>query len=306
MGIDSQLYLGADNRYQLREYQRKANIQKLADTDLLSVDTPERVKKRLARVSKNPLAQMMIAEYQKTTTGHTDPLSNSEFQQLVQERILGMNDLMPVSYLEYALRVSQSVGRVNVRSNSRRIIGYGTGSMVSPRLLITNNHVLSNIGQSQYSQIEFNFQSSLNGEMRPSQIFDLDPDTFFLTDPKLDYTIVAVKDNLDSPTSLSSIGWNRLIEEEGKVVIGEYVNIIQHPSGEPKQLALRENQVVDLLDDFLHYLTDTAPGSSGAPVFNDQWELLGIHHSGVPQRDSQGNILTIDGGIWRQSMGESR
>ena len=71
--------------------------------------------------------------------------------------------------------------------------------------------------------------------------------------------------------------------------------IIQHPSGERKQLALRENQVVDVLDNFLHYRTDTSPGSSGSPVFNDQWEIVALHHSGVPKKDAQGRILTKDG-----------
>ena len=51
------------------------------------------------------------------------------------------------------------------------------------------------------------------------------------------------------------------------------MSIIQHPSGERKQLALRENQVVDVLDNFVHYRTDTSPGFSGSPVFNDQWEI---------------------------------
>jgi endonuclease I len=88
------------------------------------------------------------------------------------------------------------------------------------------------------------------------------------------------------------------------VLLGEYVSIIQHPNGEPKQLALRENQLIDLLPDFLHYRTDTAPGSSGSPIFNDQWEIVGLHHSGVPKRDADGNILSRDGKIWTQDMGE--
>ena len=39
-------------------------------------------------------------------------------------------------------------------------------------------------------------------------------------------------------------------------------------------LALRENQIVDLLEQFLHYRTDTEPGSSGSPVYNDQWQIV--------------------------------
>jgi endonuclease G, mitochondrial len=64
--------------------------------------------------------------------------------------------------------------------------------------------------------------------------------------------------------------------------------------------------VVDLLDNFLHYLTDTAPGLSGSSVFNDRWELVALHHSGVPARDERGNILTIDDKIWQPNLGESR
>ncbi|MGL4649089.1 MAG: trypsin-like peptidase domain-containing protein, partial [Caldilineaceae bacterium] len=28
------------------------------------------------------------------------------------------------------------------------------------------------------------------------------------------------------------------------------------------------------------YLTDTLPGSSGSPCFNDRWEVVALHHSG--------------------------
>src|SRR5262249_16458385 len=81
------------------------------------------------------------------------------------------------------------------------------------------------------------------------------------------------------------LGWNRAMDGDDPVLVRQYVNIIQHPQGRPKQVALRDNQVIDLLDDFLHYRADTEPGSSGAPVFNDFWELVGLHHSGVPRRD---------------------
>ena len=90
------------------------------------------------------------------------------------------------------------------------------------------------------------------------------------------------------------------------MLIGECLNIIQHPNGELKQVALRENQLKDILPQFLHYHTDTAPGSSGSPVFNDQWELVALHHSGVPRTDGQGRYLTRDGAVWEPSMGEQR
>ena len=38
---------------------------------------------------------------------------------------------------------------------------------------------------------------------------------------------------------------------------------------------------------------------------SDQWELVGLHHSGVPKREG-GEIMAIDGKIWQPAMGESR
>ncbi len=220
------------------------------------------------------------------------------------ERVLGTNDLMGVQFLENGLAVSRPVARIHINSSQGTLEGYGTGSMVSSRLLLTNNHVLETANSARRSQAEFNFETGADGQLEPSVFFDLAPDEFFLTDPELDYTLVAVRE-VPIP-SLARFGWLRLIEDQGKLMVGEWVNIIQHPNGEPKQLALRENQIIDELEQFLHYKTDTAPGSSGSPVFNDQWEIVALHHSGVPDRDPQGRILTTDGRVWQRWMGEHR
>ncbi|MFF9803079.1 trypsin-like serine peptidase, partial [Streptomyces rochei] len=98
-------------------------------------------------------------------------------------------------------------------------------------------------------------------------------------------------------------GWNRLSARLGKLVIGERVNIVGHPSGRLKEVALRDNTLQVRLDDFLHYRTDTEPGNSGSPVFNDQWEVVALHHSGVPRTDEQGRILRKDGEVWSEGDG---
>ena len=110
-------------------------------------------------------------------------------------------------------------------------------------------------------------------------MFRLDPDRFYLADKELDFALVAVAAD---PADLAHFGLNRLLDAEGKAVVGEFVTIVQHPKGEKKQISLRENRVVDVLDSFLHYETDTESGSSGSPVFNDQWEVVALHHACVP------------------------
>ena len=156
------------------------------------------------------------------------------------------------------------------------------------------------------SYVQFNYQAGLDGLPLAPETFSLDPQRFFVTDEALDFTLVAVKPASIAAVELAVFGVLPLIEQEGKVILGEFVNVVQHPNGEPKQLALRENEVVDLLEDFLHYETDTSPGSSGSPVFNDQWEVVALHHSGVPKTDEAGNYVAIDGTAWEPGRGENQ
>jgi V8-like Glu-specific endopeptidase len=168
--------------------------------------------------------------------------------------------------------------------------------------MLTNNHVLDSAATAGASRVEFDFQEGVDGRLLSSISVDFDPATFFTTDKALDFALVALKGDMSKVTSF---GWNGLSAAEGKVIAGEYVSIIQHPSGERKQVALRENRIVDVLPEYLHYHTDTAPGSSGSPVFNDQWEVVALHHSGVPKKDAEGRILTTDGKVWAKSMGDN-
>ena len=52
---------------------------------------------------------------------------------------------------------------------------------------------------------------------------------------------------------------------------------------------------MDIFDDFIHYSTDTMPGSSGSPVFNDEWMVVSLHHSGVPDPNKPGQFISNEG-----------
>lgn len=282
-------------RFVERQPARDEHLVKLRSGAVLDADTPDRVRQRVTRVAR------MVIETEGTATSASGQPSAAT--QAALERIMGKNDLMSVRYLELALRVARTVGRVHVKAGDGSHRGYGTGFLVSPRLLLTNNHVLDSAASAGASRVEMDFQENVDGRLLTSTFFSFDPATFFATDKGLDFTLVALKGD---PAKGKPFGWNGLSAAEGKVIVGEYVSIIQHPSGERKQIAIRENRIVDVLESFLHYQTDTSPGSSGSPVFNDQWEIVALHHSGVPKKDAQGRLLTRDGKVWTQDMGEQQ
>jgi endonuclease G len=222
------------------------------------------------------------------------------------ERIINGNDLMPINYLDRGVDAAKSVGRISVVNANGQTIGFGTGFMVSPRLLLTNNHVFPNAQTAAKSFIRFNYQLDREGTKTVGDDFDLDPQTCFITNTRLDFSIVAVKEKSGTGAPLSSYGFVRLDARPGKTLDAQFLTIIQHPSGERKQIAIRENQLIKTMDDFLWYVTDTAPGSSGSFVANDSWQVVALHHSGVPAKDDQGRILTIDGAIADASTDDSK
>lgn len=224
------------------------------------------------------------------------------------ERVLGTSDLLEVVFLQAALAVARTVARVRVNGATGVLRGYGTGFMVSPRLLLTNWHVLPTPDVAAVSTAEFGFETRLGeGAPQAGATFKLEPTKFFLAEEALDYALVAVAPIGSAGKMLAEFGFNRLIDNDTDLITkGQFANIIQHPSGQPKQLAFRQNEIVGKVDDFLQYRTDTAPGSSGAPVFNDQWQVVALHHAGVWATNEAGQILAVDGSVWTEAMGDDR
>jgi endonuclease G len=211
---------------------------------------------------------------------------------LVLEKIINTADFVGIRYLEEGVAASRAVCRLDIRDDAGRDIGYATGSLVSPRLLLTNHHVLPSADVARVSAAEFNYQDGIDGKPLAPQLFQLDPDTFFINDETRDFALVAVD---ASEQNLAPFGLNRLIEAQGKAIVGDFVTIVQHPRGEKKQIALRDNRIVDELEFFLHYEADTEPGSSGSPVFNDQWEIVALHHASVPTPEHGADTFLNEG-----------
>jgi endonuclease G len=283
----------AGRRWKERAHVREETLAKIRAGKALETESDERIQKRIDRLAENNKKANAAVERALVL-----PTAHKLVQAIGMERVIGRSDFLDINFIELALAVARFVGRINIRTAQGRSIGYGTGFMVSPRLLLTNNHVLESAAVAQHSLVEFDYQNDRAGRPLPIAGFRLEPATFFMTNKNLDFSLVAVSDVSLDGTTLQRYGWNRLIADQGKALKGEPLNIIQHPRGDAKQIVLRSNELVDLFEHYAHYVTDTEPGSSGSPVFNDQWEVVALHHSAVPKTDDQGNYIANDGTIW--------
>jgi V8-like Glu-specific endopeptidase len=77
--------------------------------------------------------------------------------------------------------------------------------------------------------------------------------------------------------------------------------VIGHPGGSAQpQFSLQDNILLDYDHRVLHYRSPTEGGSSGSPVSDDEWRLIGLHHAGgtgVPQLNQAGGTYAANEGI---------
>jgi endonuclease G, mitochondrial len=273
------------------------------------LDTKDRLAKRANRLVE-ALREGLPSESYDTNEELRAVVNRPDFEademdNVTYERIIGMTkDFLAIRFFEDGRRASRSVCRIVTKLDGARV-SYGTGFLVSPRLLLTNHHVLPSSDMAARTVAQFRYEVGEGGLPVPDE-FEIDPGQFFLSDKDLDFALVAVAPSSRNSSKLSDYGYCALIAAEGKIVPGEPVNIIQHPLGEPKQVVIRENRLLDLpkpdgidpaMDRYAQYEADTERGSSGSPVFNDQWEVVALHHSGVPRTNNTGQLVDRDGNV---------
>lgn len=220
-----------------------------------------------------------------------------------RERIIGRADFEPAAFLEVGLAISRAVCFIEVYDRIGGTLARGTGFLVAPGIVLTNHHVILDEREARDARVSFDFRIGPSGQPVQTTSFALDPTRLFVTDPTLDCSFIAIGQRVAGSTDLAKYPWLPLIGTEGKLEVGDPVNIIQHPRGEAMQFVLRGNRLL-LLPElseyrdpkvFAHYEADTLPGSSGAPVLSRLWELVALHHQAIPAIDAEGKILGLDG-----------
>jgi endonuclease G len=89
--------------------------------------------------------------------------------------------------------------------------------------------------------------------------------------------------------------WSYLPLRDGfGLAIDEHLNIVQHPRGRRKEVALQENMITNIYTNHLRYTTDTEPGSSGSPVLNNGWDVIALHHA-AGEKDAADNWIKNQG-----------
>jgi endonuclease G len=224
------------------------------------------------------------------------------------ERKIGSTlDFIENAPSEAARKAGNPVARIVSNCDPKvQSTGFATGFLVAPRLLLTNWHVFPDVTTARGAGANFHYERGEDG-VTIGDTYEIDVDHFFLSSERLDFALVGLKATAVTGAKLAEVNPAMMTAATAKILIGQPVNIIQHPDGGPKTwVTENENRLIDISDDgFLQYTADTLGGSSGSPVFSKAWELVGLHHSGVPEV-RKGKIIATDGSAWTEDMGDDR
>ncbi len=196
----------------------------------------------------------------------------------------GISHYVEPNFLRKGANLVRSICRVEFRGTAE-----GTGFLVAPDLVLTNYHVLMPTGYAGTIEERARICAVRFGAIRNSKdeviLFELADKGWCLASSKpddLDYLLLRLKRPISQRDRVVPIS----LTQRGQ----EYVNIIHHPQGSYMAVSLRYNQVVAIRGKQIFYLADTEKRSSGAPVFNDNWQIVALHRSGG-EKDAKGNLL---------------
>ncbi len=163
----------------------------------------------------------------------------------------------------------------------------GTGFLIGKDLIMTNNHVLASLEAARGAKALF-FYTSTTQKVE----VDLDPDDFFHTSKTpdqlgfeptkkgyLDFTIIAIQSH-PKITEISHLAFS--IFGTSIPLAQSHANMIHHPLDQGstyQKISFRENLVKEIAIHSLHYTTASMPGSSGAPVMDDEGNLIALHRA---------------------------
>ncbi|HEX8264573.1 MAG TPA: serine protease [Pyrinomonadaceae bacterium] len=149
-----------------------------------------------------------------------------------------------------------------------------TGFLISKDLFMTNNHCIKTATEMRSGLVDFDFDE--DGAPQTGYRFK----ELILTSSDLDFSLLRLAKAVPAERGFFTLLSSKPVENQQLI-------IIQHPGGEPKKVSRADCIVVTpsidgisrQLTDFSHKC-DTKGGSSGSPVVDSDFKVVGLHHLG--------------------------
>ena len=189
---------------------------------------------------------------------------------------------------------------------------FGTGILLAPDIVLTNYHVMMDVidnpGQAGSVVFKFDFKLLKKRVLHPGVDLRLAGEDWLVDyaliggdNPQadeLDYALVRLNKKIGDEPLVKGVpngvlrGWTKISEQPEIPKPNSPIFVVQHPAKEdpaepgawqqPLKVAFDSQGFLGFNQNQtrIKYSTNTSGGSSGAPVFNSEWQLVGIHQGG--------------------------
>ena len=191
-------------------------------------------------------------------------------------------DFLDMGFIIGAAEKSRGICRIEYPEEKFR----GTGFLIgNKQYLLTNYHVFK---YKKDDNLEFNIKETIlrfgcftmiGGDESKGQTYKLTKEKPIAQSPikELDFLLLRVEDAINDDNGINEISEWELDAPE----IKSGLNILQHPGGDPMKLGYCDDGVswIDEKGRLIQYATRAQSGSSGSPCFNENWDLVALHHA---------------------------
>jgi hypothetical protein len=186
-------------------------------------------------------------------------------------------ELWDVAFLRRGVEQAVSVCRIEVEGEG----AIGTGFLVSRDLLLTNYHVLEDGGVTDNPtrwRLCFGRVTAASGMETMGQTFRLAEHPIVRCSPtdELDYGLLRVESAILEAEAIRPVNYVRL-----SPTTRSGIHVLQHPEGESMKIVFGTKGITGVYEEegLVQYISRTSTGSSGSPCFNDDWQLVALHHA---------------------------
>lgn len=188
-------------------------------------------------------------------------------------------DFFDVGFLKRGIERAAGICRIELPDGRT-----GTGFLIAPDLVLTNYHVFKLLPgddlQNNIAQATFRFGAltAAGGNEAKGHVVNVASKEPISSSPvaQLDYVLLRLDQAVKKIEGIAVLPFT-----VATPAVKSGLNILQHPEGKALMIALSANGVTDVLADagLFQYVTNARGGSSGSPCFDDDWNVVGIHHA---------------------------
>lgn len=243
----------------------------------------------------------------------------AEVPKMRHEAVLGAVGSRTYDWLQDGIMAARSVAVI-----LRNATPYGTGFVVrgadlcpslgKELLVLTNAHVVSDppepdAASMQQATVQFELLKRDGHKVRHSV------SEIVWQSPSTEHDVAVLRVDPAIPAGVEPLSLYHTLPALNDPA-KERVFIIGHPGGREVSFSFEDNVLLDydlavyqekesIAPCRIHYRTPTEPGSSGSPVFDTNWRIVGIHHAGghyVSGLNGIRDIYQANEGLWIETV----